>query len=270
MQRPFKITLPPYQEHVLRNGVHVYTIDLGEQDTLMFNWIFYAGNWYEEKNLVAATTNYLLKNGTADKSAFEINEHFEYYGAYLNRHCHNEIADITLHCLGKYVPELLPAIAELITGSVFPQEELDIYKKNMQQHLQVGLMKSDFVAGRLIDACLFGKQHPYGKYSSMEDYASLQQDEIRAYHRRYYEHGHCAIFVSGKLPKDLIRQLEDHFGSLPLHSHLESVQAISHPIIPAQEKNTILSTTRTVYRDRCASPAIFLIVITPTSRKWVC
>ena len=232
----FRLTLPPYQLHVLKNGVHVYAVNLGEQDTLMFNWIFYAGNWYEEKNLVAAATNHLLKNGTTTKTAFEVNEHFEYYGAYLNRHCHNEVADITLHCLGKYVPKLLPAVAELITSSIFPQEELDIYKKNMQQHLQVGLVKSEFVAGRLIDACLFGREHPYGRYSTLEEYASLQQEDLKNYHKRFYHDGHCVIFVSGKLPTDLMTQLEEHFGGLPLHPHSNAVQSIQHPVMPAAEK----------------------------------
>jgi zinc protease len=232
----FHLALPPYKKYVLQNGVHVYAVDLGEQDTLMFNWIFYAGNWYEEKNLVAATTNYLLKNGTKNKTAFEINEHFEYYGSYLNRHCHNEMADITLHCLGKHVNKLLPVIAELVTDSVFPQEELDIYKKNMQQHLRVSLMKSDFVAGRLIDTYLFGKQHPYGKYSSLEEFEALQQEEIKDYYNKYYQNGHCVIFVSGKLPTDIIEQLETHFGSLPLHPHTEAISVVKHPIIPAADK----------------------------------
>jgi zinc protease len=232
----FHLALPPYQKYVLQNGVHVYAVDLGEQDTLMFNWIFYAGNWFEEKNLVAATANYLLKNGTSEKNAFEINDHFEYYGSYLNRHCHNEMADITLHCLGKHVNQLLPVVAELVTDSVFPQEELDIYKKNMQQHLRVSLMKSDFVAGRLIDTYLFGKQHPYGKYSSLEEFEALQQEEIKEYYKQYYQNGHCVIFVSGKLPKDIIGQLETHFGSLPLHTHLAASSSVKHPITPALEK----------------------------------
>ena len=77
----FHLALPPYQKHILKNGVEIYAIDLGTQDTLLVNWVFFAGNWYEEKNLVASATNYLLKNGTKTRSAFEINEHFEYYGA---------------------------------------------------------------------------------------------------------------------------------------------------------------------------------------------
>ncbi|MFX9604628.1 hypothetical protein ABTP42_19765, partial [Acinetobacter baumannii] len=83
----------------------------------MIEWVFYAGNWYEQQNIVAATTNFLLKNGTKQKSAYQINEHFEFYGAYLNRSCYNETATITLHCLSKHVGVLLPVVAELITES---------------------------------------------------------------------------------------------------------------------------------------------------------
>ena len=232
----FHPALPPYKKFVLKNGVEVYALDLGELDTLMVNLVFSAGNLYEEKNLVAATANYLLKNGTSKKTAFQINEHFEYYGSYLNRSCQKESAEISLHCLGKYVNELLPVIAEMITDSVFPQEELGIYIKNMQQRLQVSLMKSDFVAGRLIDAYLFGEKHPYGKFASMIDYASLEQDEIKIFYQQFYQQGHCVIFIAGKLPADIIDELEKNFGSLPLHPWNEKIKNIEHPIIPAAAK----------------------------------
>src|SRR6516225_9618573 len=118
----FEMTLPSYKKYILKNGVELYCIDLGTQETMMINWVFYAGNWYEEKNLVAATANYLLKNGTRSRNAFGINEHFEYYGSYLNRSCQNETAEISLHCLNKHIHELLPVVSELLMDSVYPQE----------------------------------------------------------------------------------------------------------------------------------------------------
>ena len=45
----------------------------------------------------------------------------------------------------------------------------------MKQRLKVNLKKNEFVAGRLIDAYLYGEQHPYGKYSHEEDFDALQQ-----------------------------------------------------------------------------------------------
>src|SRR4249920_3054169 len=131
----FDLKLPPFQKKILKNGVVLYAIDMGTQETMMVNWVFNAGNWFEEKNLVAAAANYLLKNGTSSKNAFAINEHFEFYGSYLNRTCQNETAEITLHCLSKHSSELLPIVAEIISESIIPVEELNIFKKNMQQRL---------------------------------------------------------------------------------------------------------------------------------------
>jgi zinc protease len=232
----FNVQLPPCKKYSLSNGVEVYAIDMGGEDTLMLNWVFYAGNWYEQKKMSASATNYLLKNGTSRLTAFGVNEHFEYYGSYLNRNCYNETAELTLHCLNKHVNELIPVVAEIITDSVFPEDELSIYKQNAQQRLKVSLQKCEFVAGQLIDAYLFGEDHPYGKYSRLTDYEELQREEIIAFYEQYYKEGRCVIFAAGKLPDNLFEQLEQYFGKLPLRPHTAKDEAIVHSVQPASEK----------------------------------
>lgn len=211
----FDLKLKPADRYTLKNGVEVYAVNAGAEDVLSFEWVFFAGNWQEEQNLVAATTNFLLRNGTTGKNAFSINEHFEYYGAYLNRSCYNETATITLHCLARHANELLPVVRELITDSVMPQQELDIYKQNMKQRLKVSLRKSDFVAGRLIDVYLYGEKHPYGKFSSSEDFDAVNREQLLAFYNQYYREGRFILFVAGKLPDDLPALLDRHFGDLP-------------------------------------------------------
>lgn len=230
----FDLKLKPYDYFTLDNGVPVYAVDAGAQDVLMVEWVFYAGNWYEQENIVAATTNFMLKNGTRQKSAFAINEHFEFFGAYLNRNCYNETATVTLHCLSKHLPALLPVVSELFTESVFPEEELAIYKQNQKQRLEVNLKKCDFVANRLIDEYLFGIEHPYGKYTSTKDYDALERAQLEAFYRRYYTQGKCLLFVAGKLPADVEQQLNTHFGHLPFNK--ETLPEIVHPVKPAAEK----------------------------------
>src|SRR5262245_15523019 len=232
----FDINLPACKKYTLSNGIEVFAVDMGSEDTLMVNWVFYAGNWYETKKAVASATNFLLKNGTSKRAAFEINEHFEYYGAYLNRACYNETSELTLHCLNKHIDELLPVVAELITDSVFPQEEINIYQQNSQQRLKVNLKKGEFVASRLIDAYLFGEDHPYGKYMNLEDYSAVQREDLQAFFDRYYRNGRCVIFAAGKLPANLISTLEQHFGHLPLKAHTAPGENIQHPLQPAAQK----------------------------------
>lgn len=230
----FDLHLKPYRKLVLDNGVEVITVEAGTQEVMSLELVFYAGNWYDTQHLVAATTNFLLKNGTSKKSAFEINEHFEYYGAFLNRACYNETATISLHTPVKHLNALLPVIRELLTDAVFPEQELAIYKQNMRQRLDVNLKKCDFVAARLIDAYVFGEQHPYGHYSSYEQYEALQQASLVDFYNQYYRHGRCIIFAAGVLPPDFEVQLNQSFGSLPLNQ--QPLPVITHPVVPAAEK----------------------------------
>ncbi len=230
----FDLQLKKCDHYVLDNGIPVYSIDAGTQDVLMIEWVFYAGNWYEQKNIVAATTNFMLKNGTHSKTAFGINEHFEFHGAYLNRSCYNETATITLHCLSKNIEELLPVVAELITESIFPDEELNTYRQNQKQRLVVNLQKCDFIANRLIDEYIYGINHPYGKYTSTLDYDNLNRDELVAFYNQFYKEGKCTIFTAGKIPIDLATKLNTVFGQLPIQQR--AIPNIQYHLNPAEEK----------------------------------
>jgi len=230
----FDLKLKPYQKFTLDNGVPVYSIDAGAQEVVQIELVFYAGNWFEEQKSVAAATNYLLKNGTSSKTAFEINEEFEYYGAYCNRSCYNETAVVSLSSLSKQLPAILPVVRDMITDPVFSEEELDIYKQNSKQRIKVNLQKCDFVATRLIDAYLYGEAHPYGKYTNPEDLDALNRNQLADFFKQYYLNGQCIIFVSGKLPADIEQQLNIAFGDLSLKAFNNQLSTIIQS--PAAEK----------------------------------
>lgn len=230
----FELTLKPYDKFILDNGVEVYAVNAGTQEVLSLELVFKAGNWFEQQNNIAAATNFLIKNGTKNKTAFQLNEHFDYYGSHLSRGCYNETANIVLHCIDRHFATHLPVIAEMITDAVYPQHELDIYKQNMQQRLTVNLKKCDFVAGRLIDEYVFGKNHPYGVYSNKEHYDALQQEQLQDYYKKYYTEGHCVIFAAGLLPANFEQELNKTIGQLPLNQ--KEIPTILHPLTPAAEK----------------------------------
>jgi zinc protease len=230
----FNVQLLQPEKYALDNGVEVYAINAGSQELTMVEMVFFAGNSFDTKNIVAATTNFMLKNGTNKKTAFAINELVDYHGAYLNRSCHNETATFTLHSLNKHIEQLLPLMAEILTDSIFPEQELAIYKQNQIQKLQVNLKKCDFVANRLIDEYTFGIQHPYGKYTSTLAYNELQQTDIVHFYNQYYKNGKCIIFVAGKLPSNLPELLNARFGSLNINN--TAIQVPTYTATPATEK----------------------------------
>ena len=230
----FDIQLKPYQKYTLDNGVEVYAYEGGAEEVLSLEMVFFAGNSYENKNWVAAATSFLLKNGTNTKTAFEINEAFEFYGAYLNRTCYNETATIALHCLTKHFKEVIPMMSELVSDASFPEKELEIYQQNQIQRLHLNLKKGDFIANRLIDEYLFGIEHPYGKYSTEQAFNELTRADLVNFYNRYYKEGKCILFMAGKFPADVQSLLNKYIGSLSLNK--KEITTIEHPIISATEK----------------------------------
>jgi predicted Zn-dependent peptidase len=219
--------------------VTVYNIHAGTERVVQLEWVFKAGNWYEKKNNVAAAANFLLKNGTTKHNAYEINEFVDFYGAYLNRTCYNETASITLHCLSHHLEQLLPMVREILTDAVLPDQELQIFKQNMKQKLSVNLRKCDFVAGRKIDALLFGEKHPYGIYSELADYDALNREELLEHYNHYYRNGYCTVFSAGILPDNYAVLMNQYFGDLPLNTRL--LEEVEHDIVkdPQQKWNIL-------------------------------
>jgi len=228
----FQLNLRACEQATLDNGIPVYIMNAGAEDVLQLEWVYPAGNSFETQDLLAATVNFLLRNGTSTKTALQINEAIDYYGAYLNRSCFNEQALLTLHCMSKHIDALLPMVRELVTDSVMPADELSLYQQNMKQRLAVNLRKADFVAGRLIDTYLFGKDHPYGKYSSAEAFDALERDALLRFYQTHYQQARPILFVAGKIPSGLLAQLNRYFGDLPATTPLLPV----HPVLPAAQK----------------------------------
>jgi predicted Zn-dependent peptidase len=230
----YSISLKKPDIFTLDNGISVYNIHAGTESVVQLEWVFRAGNWYEQKNNVAAAANFLLKNGTSKHSAYEINEYVDFYGAYLNRSCYNETASITLHCLTRHLENLLPMVREILTEAVLPEQELLIYKQNMKQKLAVNLRKCDFIAGRKIDALLFGQKHPYGIYSELSDYDALDRVELAEHYNNYYRNGYCTVFSAGILPDNYAELMNRYFGDLPLNA--KPLEEAKHEIIEDPQK----------------------------------
>lgn len=230
----FNLQLKPYKYGQLKNGVPVYAVEAGEEDVLQLELVFYAGSINQKKKGVAGATNFLIKNGTVNRTAFQINEEFDYYGAYINRSCFSETAVLTLHTLSKHLGKLLPVMEDMLTNSIFPETELDIYKQNSKQSLQVKLQKCEFVAGKLINRYLYGEHHPYGTSIELNEIDSITLTDIRKFYENYYLKGKCAIFIAGKLPKDYLTLLDKNFGNLNLKKTSFKVSEL--PPQPAEKR----------------------------------
>ncbi|HRJ36046.1 MAG TPA: hypothetical protein PK610_08660, partial [Flavobacteriales bacterium] len=69
------------QTQVLSNGIPFFALRAGSQQVLRLEFIFDAGIRKQNRSLIASITNAMLVEGTPTKTAQQIAEMFDYYGA---------------------------------------------------------------------------------------------------------------------------------------------------------------------------------------------
>jgi len=236
----FDYILPPLNTKYLGNGLPLYWLNAGVQDVIEIDWIFPAGLWYEQKPAVANATAGLLKNGTSKRTAHEIHEALEFYGASLKTSANNDFATVTLYTLTKHLPALLPVVHEIITDAIFPEEEVAIHKQNAIQRLLVSLRQCEFVVNQRIDALLFGEFHPYGRFSKKEKIEALTREDLLEFYKRCYDLSNVRMFMSGKIGDKEVQSIEDVFGKIPVTKKEVTGETFAAPA-PSGRKHNVLN-----------------------------
>ncbi|WP_276132896.1 M16 family metallopeptidase [Polluticoccus soli] len=236
----FEYKLPPINQEQLSNGLVLYWLNAGVQDVVEIDWVFPGGLWWEKKPAVSHAVAGLLKTGTSKRTAHQINEALEFYGASLKANAHNDYSMITLYTLTKHLPALLPIVNEIITEATFPETEMAIYKQNTIQRLLVHERECDFVANQRIDALLFGEAHPYGRYSKKEKIEAINREDVVAFHKVCYNLANMKIFMAGKVGAKEVKAVDDVFGRDALHPEPLTQDTFAAPA-PSDKKMQLIN-----------------------------
>ncbi|PST82122.1 insulinase family protein [Pedobacter yulinensis] len=200
------------EHRTLRNGIPVFSLVAGGQDLVRIEFIFENVDHAEGSPLQSMAVNNLLNNGTATRSAREIAESVDFYGAFLQTDYNPDHASLTLYTLTKHLEAVLPIVHDVLTGSTFPADELDIFARNQKQKLLVNLKKNDFVARRLFSAAVLGNT-PYGYVPQPEDYDQLDRGTLLRYFAAGYSPENCTIVAAGKFDERSFNLLDRFFGA---------------------------------------------------------
>ena len=208
-----QVQLPEIDVHKLSNGIPVYAISGSTQDVLKLEIVIDAGRPFEKIRTASRTISRLLKEGTSNRTGEEIATQLEYYGATFNTSSDIDSCRVSLYCLSQYFEIVIDIVVDVVSKAIFPDVELDLFKSNMKQRLEIDLMKNDVVAYRALTESLYGEDHPYGYNSTIDNYNSLTRDQLISEYKAMYGCNRCTMFLSGKVTSKTISTLDKAFGN---------------------------------------------------------
>lgn len=226
-QRSTAFDLIHPEKETLRGGAIAYFILGGTQDVSKIEIIFPAGRWVEKIWGASYFSSNLLSKGTSRKASFDIAQQLDCYGAHLEISAGFDFVSISLYILNKNFEASLTLFVELLTDSIFPQEELDLLKSIYLQNLKVNQEKTSFHASKLVRKNIFGESHPYGKEIEEKEVEKITQSVVVDHYSKLFKT--ATILISGKV-SDRHRQLVvNAFNAFGNHAIKSSEDRLSLP-----------------------------------------
>lgn len=232
---------------MLSNGLKVYYVNAGTSDVIKLDIVFDAGIREQQQKGVAVACSSMLTDGTKTKTAEQIADELDYYGAYLQTRCTVDDSCVTLYCLPKHLSSCLPYVLDVIQDSVFPENELTIYKTNAIQRLLVNKERTAFLSRRIFYSSVFGEDSPYGIFSETDDYNNISRETLQSFFANHINGNIKYLHLSGSVNQDVLTQIETSFGVTKyksgVHSSLKESRKVPQKIF-FRKKGASQSTIR--------------------------
>lgn len=210
----------------LNNNIPVYFMKGSEQEMLRLEILVENKYFDVNKPLKGMAVSALLKNGTAKHSAKELVEIIDQYGAFFDAEYTSDRIIVTLYVLEKYWNQVLPIVKEIVQESIFPEEELVIYKRNQQQKFKVNMQKNDFLAKKTFAHEVFGDT-PYGIDIQLSHYDLLTREDLIEYYNQSFIPNNMSIILSGNIKPSYFEDLNRCFGENKVIDNLPAAKNYS-------------------------------------------
>jgi zinc protease len=235
---PVPFQIPSAFETTLPNGLRVVLFDDERLPLVSFRLAFLSGDAHDPKEHVGLTSAMvsMLTEGTETHSSRELAEKVERLGASLGVSSSDDFTIVSASALSIYTADMLDLIAEVVFRPTFPEEELDLYRRNTIENLKFQRSQPNFLANEQTSRILYGS-HPYATIApKASDVEKLTREELEKLHSARLIPNNAILVVVGDIDRDeLLSKLEQHFGDWPQGP----APSADDPALPQRTERTI-------------------------------
>lgn len=221
-----RVTLPAVDVVQLPGGARLHVLANDAQPVVRLQVVFRAGKIAEPRPGLASLTARMLLEGTTTRTARQIADEVAFYGASLECDAGFDRSTLTLYCLTRHLPTLLPLVVDVLSNPAFPAAELEQLKTRTIQNVRVERKKTSYLASERFNELIFGPTTAYGRVFDSAAYQALTADEAQAFHQAAYAFSNAEIFLCGDVADE--RELvAAAFGTSPSGNHSAPTPAIT-------------------------------------------
>jgi zinc protease len=230
---------PLARKTILPNGLTLIVSERNQLPTIHLQAMIRAGSTQDPPEIpgLANLTAELLTQGTAQRSATQMNREIESVGGSLSATCEMDYSAVGLSILKKDLPLGLSILADVLLNPLFAPSEVDRKVSEMKARLKRIDEDPRQVAQLAFSKKLFGN-HPYGHPTegTLAGLSVAAGEDITRFFKTYYRPDNTSIVMVGQISLEegvrLIEPLFNKWKSAPVvRPVLPSTPNLTGPVI---------------------------------------
>ncbi|RZN83621.1 MAG: insulinase family protein [Winogradskyella sp.] len=204
------INLEDPQEFKLNNGITVMVVENNKLPRVSYQLSIDNKPYAEgDKAGVSSLLSAMLGNGTTSISKDDFNEEVDFLGANISFGSSGGFGS----GLVKYADRIVELMADATINPLLTEEEFNKEKDKLIENLKTSAKSSDAVAGRVVGALAYGKEHVYGEFTTEETVNNVTFQDVLDFYKIRFAPNNAYIVVVGDISaKDAKKQLKKYFG----------------------------------------------------------
>ncbi len=151
----------------------------------------------------------MLGTGSTTLAKSKFDEEVDYLGATISFWDEGARAN----GLSKYFTRVLELMADAALNPVFTQDEFDKQLKQSLDAIKSNESSVKAIAGRVENLLTYGKDHPFGEFTTKETLENIKLEDVQKLYTTYYKPNNAYLVIIGDINfKDVKKQVKKLFG----------------------------------------------------------
>jgi zinc protease len=237
---PRAYKLPPVSESKLPNGLTLMLVEDSRVPLVTTRLVFFAGNKRDPQDIpgLAAAVASMLMQGTSKRTYQQMARDLDSLGGVLTAGTGADSLTVEASVVAENADKMLALVGEVSRDALFPTSEVDLYKQNRKQTLNVQHSRPDYVANEEYRKAVFGDT-PYAHVGpTMAAIDKMDREAMQDFRDTYLVPNNAILILVGKLPAraELMKTITKEFGSWDQ----KKVPAYTAPKVPESKRALIL------------------------------
>ncbi len=195
-------------------GINIYCAPPRALGVLRLDLFWPQGTAVQQQTAQARASTQLRFSGTKTRSAEEILDGFESWGASFSGETGLLTSGISIKSLKENLFHVLPTLMDVLENAIYPQSEIDIYKGIEQASLLRKMQTPGYWSQRLCLESVYGVNSPDTQFTNPDDIDRINQQLLLDYtHKNLIGRG-STLFISGDYDEKTLAIIDSFFSQL--------------------------------------------------------